>query len=349
MDLNDLQGMADGVDVAADDNNVVLTFPFRKKALSVVHGLKGATFNDELNAWFLPAPKTAEDNAAISKAIVDLRAISVEHLNARNEIDELVRVAGKKFVSDGAEIKISDFIDKSRNYVGPIIAVNSEFAAQFTGNGDIDGAGFFTVHQLDKLDLPVFKGDEIAVKYDAKFNGTVGDPRPVGVRLTESIDQEIDGVLVRKTDENFEIQFSFNPVLQKRIQRIDGAEFDQEKRVWLVSLGAEEYVARAVADMRREFRADQQDMERVERGVSAKLDSAKISSAFTKEGHETSGTILVVTDRFVAQHTGRNYVSVHRAEALSEKPEVGSMVKVRYEKGKGTVIPPREKSNSLSH
>ena len=116
--------------------------------------------------------------------------------------------------------------------------------------------------------------------------------------------------------------------------------------MWEVGADAKSFVARAVNDMRKEYVADQRDLREMEGAASERLDGAVLKNAFTKDGTRTSGEVMAVNDRYVLQHTGREYFSAHRAAAFQDKPSVGQSVSVLYDKGRAQVQQ-RDKTQSL--
>ena len=341
-------GNEDGVDVWQSEKGIMVNFPFSKTMAGIMRAVDGAEFDKVQGAWSIPADKAE----TLGETVASLRKESVERSNDYIAIKNLSEIAGAALMSDksqpGATAKISDFIDKERNYIGPIVAANGRFAAQFTGLGDQDGAAFITIHKMEAVNHHLFKGDDVSIKYDDHFRGSVGDGRNSMEKFVATLGQLDQGVTVKKYQDGFTVDFDFNPLLSSRIGRVDGAEFSKEMKAWHVPLDKEPYLARAVADMRREFSSEVTDREKITKAVDRKLAGANVRDAFTKDGQATTGAILAVNDRFVAQHTGREFVALHRTAVLSDIPDVNSKVKIAYEKGKGSVQPKPEQNKSLS-
>ncbi|MFJ3317211.1 hypothetical protein ACIPLR_17790 [Herbaspirillum huttiense] len=332
-----------------ENGEFLVQFPFNHAFLTRMREIEGAEFdkNPQINAWVVPYGKADELGEAVAflrdevglnqEAFLSVKASAVEK--------GLSLMKAKGFSGDP---KVHDFIEKGKDYTGEIVAANGRYAAQFNGLAKDNGTAFISIHQLSELRDAVFVGDDVRIKYDDKGRASVGDGRTNLEKLRSVPNgQESDGVTVTKDEDGFKIAFAFNPALSARIGKLEGAAFDREAKVWNVPAEMEEFVARAVNDMRREVVSEKGDRNKIEAAVARKLDSANVRDAFTKDGQETTGKILAINDRFVAQHTGREYVSLHRVGQLQDIPNVGDKVKIRYDKGRASVQPKPERSQGL--
>jgi hypothetical protein len=148
----------------------------------------------------------------------------------------------------------------------------------------------------------------------------------------------IDGVTVTDRGEKVGVAFDMNPVMMARIRRIDGAAFQQEDKVWEVPQGKREYALRAVQDMRHEFVTDGKDVEMMCGIAESKIDGAKVSKAFTKDGQEHFGKVIAVSDRYALQKAGGDKFTLHHLAALDTKPEIDQNLAIKYQRGVGTVV-----------
>jgi hypothetical protein len=55
-------------------------------------------------------------------------------------------------------------------------------------------------------------------------------------------------------------------------------------------------------------------------------------------GQDYKGEVIAVSDHFALQHTGREYFTAHRIKDLDRRPEVGELVKVKYQASRGQVL-----------
>lgn len=345
-----LDGEERGVSVKFDgkDKQYLVGFEYSPALVAEMRRIEGATFDKDAGAWRVPVARYD----ALAAGVEKMRVGVVEDAKARAQIEEYARSAAAQKMheqgNDGATPRISDFLPHGKPLSGEIISVNGRYAAQLTGFGREDGAAFVTLHRLSELSEQVFKGDKVSIAYNEKGQGQVQYRQTLEEKLDESLGKYVDGVKVIESEGRYKISFDYNPALNHRIQRVDGAEFDREERVWAVPGDKKAFVARAVNDMRKEVIADRADREQIEAVAREKIDGAKVKDAFTKDGTSHTGKIVAANDRYVLQHTGKEYGAVHRADALSERPEIGRNARITYEKGKG-LVGERTKSKDLGH
>ena len=336
-----LDGQAGGVEVAFDGTGAYeVKFPYNQALVREMRDVKGAEFNKDTGAWHVPLAEYDALAGAVGKMRKELERTVVD---AADIMDRAEQTARALMQANGVDVdvdpKISDYRNTDKATLGEIINVNARFAAQLTGYGREDGAAFVTIHRLADLDQQLFKGDDVAITYDAKGRGKVAERgKSLAEKLDESMGKYVDGVKVLEQDGKYKIAFDYNPAVQHRLQRVDGVEFNKGEKVWEVGADKKEFVARAVNDMRKEVVADRADREQIEKVANEKIDGAKVKDAFTKDGQSYTGQVLAKNERYVLQHTGKEYAAVHRAAALADDPAVGKSVKVTYQQGRGQVV-----------
>jgi hypothetical protein len=104
--------------------------------------------------------------------------------------------------------------------------------------------------------------------------------------------------------------------------------------VWEVGADKAEFVLRAVEDIRGMYVKDQKDIATLNSVANDKLDGAKVSQAFTKEGVSHTGKVAAVLGNFVMQNGGQGQFKLHHKDVLDMKdltPEQN--VKIQYGKG----------------
>lgn len=332
-----LEGDAQGVRVQFDGQQYLVGFDYNPVLVNEIRGVAGAAYSKDAGAWTVPGAQ----RDALAKIIPKMRDEVVQDgLDLQNINNVAHEAALQKMRETGREAgapKISDYHVLGKAVAGEIISVNGRYAAQLTGFGKEDGAAFVTVHRVSELSDQVFKGDKVTITYGEKGKGQVQYRQSQEEKLDESLGKYVDGVKVIKDNDRYKIAFDYNPVLTHRIQRIDGAQFNREERVWEVAGDKKEFIARAVNDMRKEVTADRTDRAQIEAVATEKIDGAKVKDAFTKDGTTYSGKVLAANERYVLQHSGKEYVTVHRAAALAEKPEIGRNARVTYKDGRGHI------------
>lgn len=335
-----LDGKEGGVEVAFDGVELFdVKFPYNQALLREMRDVKGAEFNKDTGTWQVPLEQYDALSGALGKMRKELERTVAD---AADILDRAERTARGLMQLNGADFdvdpKMSDYRNTDRATLGEIINVNARFAAQLTGYGKEDGAAFISIHRLSDLDQQLFKGDDVAITYDGKGRGKVAERgKSLTEKLDESMSKYVDGVKVLEQDGKYKIAFDYNPAVQHRLQRVDGVEFNKDEKVWEVGTDKKEFVARAINDMRKEVVADRADREQIEKVASEKIDGAKVKDAFTKDGQSYSGQVLAKNDRYVLQHTGKEYAAVHRASALTNDPAIGHSMRVTYQQGRGQV------------
>lgn len=344
---NPLDSDASGVRVAFDGVQYQVAFPFNSQLASRMRGIPGADFDREGEVWTVPVAQYD----ALAKAVPAMRQELDLENESRADIENIAYGTAlikmeEQGVDDTVLPRLTNYHASDKPTVGELIAVNGRFAAQLTGFGKNDGAAFVTIHRLSDLTEEVFKGEKVAIQYNDKGRGQVTYRQPLEEKLDESLGKYVDGVKVIESEGKYKVSFDYNPVLSSRLQRVDGVEFHEEQKVWEVGTDKKAFVARAVNDMRKEVVADRADRKEMEDLAADKIDGVKVKDAFTKDGQTHTGKVLGANARYVLQHTGKEYAALHRADALSERPEIGKNVRVAYEKGKGKVA---DRSQSRGH
>lgn len=319
-----------------------VSFPYNPALVREMHGIEGTKFDKEAEVWTVPLDQYDALATALDRMRKEMGRAEVDKADILERAEDTavrrMQDRGVKF-GPGVKPQIGDFKNFERGTTGEVINVNARYAAQLTGFGDENGAAFVTIHRLSDLDRNVFKGDTVAIQYDkATGKATVEERgKSASIKMDESMGQLVDGVRVVEVEGKYHVSFDYNPALQQRIKRVDGAEFSKEAHVWEIGSDKKEFVARAINDMRKEVVADRADREQIEAVANTKIDGAKVKDAYTKDGQSYSGTVLAKNARYVLQHTGKEYTTAHRMSELNDEPDVGQSVKVAYEKGRGAV------------
>lgn len=328
-------GTERGVDVESTEQGFAVRFEFDREMVDRLRRVDGVAFND--GAWHVPAAV----EAALGKAVKDMRFMHEAIAKDRTEIFELATASAvaAQVAQGHGEVppKVGDFHRPGTSSSGEIVNVNSRFAAQLTGFGKENGAAFVSVHRLANLDNPmIMKGDDVRISYDERGKGSViaRSPQAQSVAMGE----KVDGVKIEEKGDQLVVSFDFNPALETRLRRVAGVEFDKEANVFLVPDENRPFVLRAVADMRKEFVAQQAEKAALVEMAQAKVDNAVVRDAFTKDGQRHVGPMVGETERYMLQSVGQGQFKLHRRESLEgDTPVVGHMLDVAYQKGRGTV------------
>lgn len=338
-----------GVDIVAGSkpDTLEVRFAYKPELIAEIRKVEGIRWDKDASCWVVPGEKAGQ----LKPIAENMRAILAGHESAREAVSSLAIDAAKALqklngAADGVQPRLSSFHPNGEGQIGEIIAVTDQFVAQLTGFGKGDGAAFIVLHEVDALNKAVEKGDRVEITYSGKGKATVQRALTQAERTKEfeaAMGSTIDGVFVGEREGQYVIKFDYNPALFSRLVRVDGVTFEREAKVWTVGTDKKEFVARAVADMRNEVVADKNDRAALETVAGNKISSAKVKDAYTKDGTTHSGEVVAVTERYVLQHTGKEYFALHRKEAFKEVPEVGKNARVEYQKGKAA---PAEKSHS---
>lgn len=321
-----------------------VSFEYHPAAAQRVARIEGAEFDAEKRVWRVPAVQRAE----LDKAIADVQRVLAADRAGRIDIEKLVSRSARALLSGrdtpDAEIRISDFHDRSRAAKGEILNANAHWAAQLTGFGHDDGAAFITLHRMAEISQAVFKGDRVAVRYDDKGKGHVESMAP---DFTANLGKEVDGVKVVLADDKFEVSFDYDPAMSARINRIAGVAFNDDKRCYEVPKEHEEFLKRAVADMRGEHVRNEASLAEMRTEAKGKIDGAKVVAPYRER--DSVGPIVASNERHVLQHTGREYFTAHRTGELDRVPSVNEQVRIAYDKGRGTVHTGRTQNREAGH
>lgn len=324
-----------GVEVERTEQEFLVRFEFDREMVDRLRRVDGVAFKE--GAWHVPASV----EAALAKAVKDLRFMHEAIAKDRTEIASLATasaVAAQQAQGNGdVDPKVSDFHRPGTSFFGEIVNVNGRFAAQLTGFGKENGAAFVSVHRLADLDNPmIMKGDDVKISYDDRGKGTVvarsNHEQPV------AMGEKIDGVMIEEKGNQLAVSFEFNPPLEARLRRVAGVEFDKEATTFLVPSENRPFVLRAVADMRKEFSAQQTEKAALGEMAQGKVDNAVVRDAFAKDGQRFIGPMVGETERYMLQSVGQGQFKIHRREALEgDTPIVGHMLDVAYQKWRGSV------------
>ncbi|MES2879207.1 MAG: hypothetical protein V4713_12355 [Pseudomonadota bacterium] len=341
-------GDQDGIEVAEIvGRGYGLRFAFDRQIARMVRDIEGASYDRDLGVYLVPqGVEAAKLEKAISSIRTEARSVAADLATIKDLARNTGQVLQREINSQhDAEPQISDFREPGKFYGGQVVNANARFVAQFSGYGKIDGAAFIAVHRLADLNnSKLMKGDNIGIVYNEKFLGTVTDldKRKSDAQLEadykNELGKEVGGVTLTDRGDKIGVAFDINPVLMARIRRVDGAHFNQADKVWEIPQSNREYVLRTVQEMRIEFADDGKDLAMLKEVAESKMDGAKVSKAFTKDGQESFGKVVAVSDRYVLQKVSGDRFSLHHLATLNHLPEVGQNLSIKYSKGYGTVV-----------
>jgi hypothetical protein len=327
--------------------NYQVSFAYHPGLVALIARVTGAEYVSDKDHWEVPLSSKAE----LEQALPKMKKLEEMDRAARTEIVAIAEQSAKELMAEegvkGVAAKISDFHEKDKNISGEIINVNGHYAAQFTGFGKENGAAFVTLHRQASLSAPVFKGDDVVIKYDAKGRGQVSPGIP---SLSDSLGKEVYGVKVVEKDGVYQISFDYNTAMARRLQRVAEIKFDEAAKHYEVPAAMHQYVARAVADMRRIY-MHESEAEKEMRGLAeAKMDGAKVVKPLLKgNDHGHSGKVVGENETFVLQHTGKEFFVLHRRSDLDKVPEIGTSMRVHYQEGRGKVSLSQSRTMAHSH
>lgn len=346
-----LLGDSDGVNVVQTKDAFQVAFTPDRQLAKSMRDVPGAVLDREAGIYTVPFSSDKELANAVAEMRAEYLAIAAD-LQSIHELAKTSAIAAQKEneTAFGVTPMISTYRKVDDQYRGEILNANGRFAAQFTHFGSKDGAAFVTIHRIADLDKAPMKGDMVGIKYDDKFRGSVTDISKTksAAQLAEEFEKnkgvEVDGVTVTERGDKIGVAFDMNPVLMARIKRIAGAEFHPQDKVWEVPVGAKDFALRAAEDMRQEVVASTKEVDMLRGVAEQKVDGARVSPAFTKDGQEHFGEVIAVSDRFVLQKGGMaNFKLHHRASLDNKSPERGSNISVKYSKGIGAVVDTEKK------
>ncbi len=354
--MTKLLGDIDGVEVdTVVENGVVVGFEMHFEydvALVDLAHRTGAEFKELTGNWVIPLA----NEESFAKVLPKIRFEAKEIETSRSEIMALAaKSAVDRQVANGADQdvipRISDYREAGRAYTGEIINANGYFAAQLTDFGTKAGhakdgtpykagAAFVTIHRQASLDRNVNKGEDVGIKYTTLNKAVTFDTKAKKVEDYESsLGTKVNGVTVTETENSILIKFGYNPAMRARLDRIANVVFDQENDAFSLPLTAKDNLVRAVADMRSEYLASENDFEAISSTAQKLYDNPKIGYAFVKNGYEHSGVVKDVNDRFVLQEGRSGDFKVHHLAGLDSKDiKIGQNLDIKYNRGIGAVV-----------
>lgn len=361
-----IEGLEHGVAINREaSGGYQVQLPYNRKLNNLVV-VAGGRFDPVADSWTVPSANAA----AFEKLAPELRKVAAEITKDEGKakdaaVKEAKKLAKKEGVTVGGEAQFRDYIEREKPIFGHVVARNENFAVQLTGFGSQDGAPFLRVHNLTNFDddakSHLEKGAYVQVTYDQKMQARVEDAeRTTAVeRLARSLGEKVDGVKVERLDsDRVSVQFGFNEPLQFRLRKgAPDAQFDKERAAYVIAAPEKdaarlEALANTVSGMRREFVAQEREKEYIRDDLAGWMDKAPdVRSANTRDGTKTTGSVVAITDRFVAQTAGRDSVVLHHKGALTREgvdqadPKVdrNERVDITYAKGRGKVEPARER------
>ena len=332
----------------------VFTAPYHGEINALIKSIDGK-YDGIRGVWVVPAERKGDVKEVFGRIV---------------ELDEQIKQARRDVVSiadteartrstseNPGMSQISDFFEREKPVLGEVISKNDYFAVQLTGYGSKDGAAFLQVHSLDRVvegATEMVVGKFVSVSYDQKNQSRVEPAERTTAleRLNASLAHEVDGVRVERKGENLHVKFAYNEPLNYRLRKaVPDSKFDREAIAHIVPAEKVEDLARAVSGMRKEYAGQQREVEHITASLAWMEKKPKVTIASTHDGLSTSGTIVEITDRFVAQASSPGQVTLHhkgslKREGVEEKdPTVmkGDKVKITYDKGRGTVEPAKER------
>lgn len=340
-------GEKDGVSIEKTADGFLVSFPFDRQLAKIIRGLPDANYEKELKAFSIPMSSTPELGKVATALRAESRAIHDDMLS----IKALAMESGFKAqrqnggVLSGVSPKVSEYHEPAKLYSGEVLNANGRYIALFSGFGKDNGAAFLSIHRVADLDRQkIMKGEHVGIVYNEKFLGVVTDlakyktDAQLEAECQATIGKTVDGVTVTDRGDHIGVSFEMNPALVGRIRRLEGAVFNVEEKIWEIPMDKREYALRAVHDMRNEFVLDEQDAEMMRGLAESKIDGAKVSKAFTKNGQEHYGKVVAVSDRYALQKAGGDKFTLHHLAALDQFPKVDQNLSIKYQKGLGTVV-----------
>lgn len=333
----------DGVSVFQDaDGGYLVTFEFDRQLAKEMRNVPNAVFDPLERCYLVPA----EQGDVLQRIVKSMRRESVEiQLDLVRIKDLAIKNAQATQSDQRVKPMVSCYIEPGRFYGGEVINASSRFVAQSNGFGKENGAAFVSIHRIADLSRGrIFKGERIGITYDSKFHGNVVDlPKDksdaqLEAEFQSSLGKEVDGVTLTDRGGSIGVAFALNPALLARVRRVEGAMFNREDKVWELPKEQQVFALRTAHSMRNDFVLDGKEIDMLRSVAADKLDGAKVSKAFNKEGFEHFGQVLAVGDRYALQKSGQDRFVLHSLVSLSAVPEVGQNISVTYSRGLGQVV-----------
>ncbi|MCD5327949.1 hypothetical protein ACFFU8_09050 [Chromobacterium piscinae] len=346
-----------GVSVGPDRETplYIVNLPYNPDIVKAMRAVPAARFGQEAKAWFVPY----ESRAALETALQMADQVLGQVASAKAAIDEEVKTLAKEGQLQGitqeTALRVTGFHRPEWIYVGPIVAANAHYVAQLAEH-DKDAATV-VIHRAADLPEPVFKGDKVAVSYDSNGKAQLLTPEQAQTkfaslaneRFQATLGKQVDGITVSEAAEGMVVKMDYSLKAATILYRLnkygdDAVKFQREQGAYLVSRealdkdGALDDFKRTLHAARRELREEKSARNEIEQIAEQKLTGAKVQYPQGKDGEFQSGKIVAVTDRFVLQAAGRDFMRAHDASKLADVPEVGQTVTIRYAKGKATVV-----------
>lgn len=351
------------VDQDRENSAYVVKLPFHPDVVKSMRAIPGARFLEPNKAWSIPL----EARGALLPALEAAGQTLQDDAAARQAL--LASVTAIKFPSD-TEVKVTDFHRKNWIYSGEIVAANLFYAAQRTHQSE--GEAIIVVHQQSSLDRQVFVGDHMGIKYNDKGRGAVFTREQMQAefasisydRLHSTLDTKVDGVTVSQLEDGGMLvsidHHSSRPAMplhrmDKFLEGDEKVKFEQNLAGFVIPAAAlstpvaQEVLAGAVADARREIREDVAARRELLTVAQEKLAGAKVSFPIPKPTEWQEGTILFVNDRYALQASGRDFMKAHDLRNLGQVPAEGQMVRISYQAKGKALVEPSQLGLSQSH
>lgn len=339
--LDPLDGSASGISVRFDGRGSYLV-KFARNPLLVAElaGVRGAVLLSGQDTQHWRVPVTSYE--ALAHAVTRMRAEYLYDVVSRADIEQLA----SHHRQPAALVDLQESDSVPTVYSGRIVCMNDRYAAQFAEGRNGSGAVHF--HHLSDLDDALSMGDHVDIRY-ARGRGHVRQALNLEERFDMSLGSSIDGVKVIQEGGQFTVSFDPNPVLDERIQRVDGVVFDSAKQAHVAPSDSKRLLAQAVKDMRTEYVADRRDRDQLLSVANERVSGPTVSDAASSDGKTYVGQVLAVNARYVLHHNGKDHVVLHRTKNLDRSPDIGRGVKITYREGRGHVAEGRGREQYTSH
>lgn len=351
-----------------EDSQYLVSLPYNPNIVKAMRDVPGARFDQAQKGWAVPI----DSRTALQGALVAVDQVLGEMVTAKASVTDEVHGLAKEGqlpgVSPDAAIRVTGFHRSDWIYTGAIVAANAHFIAQLAEHEKENAT--IVLHRAADLPEQVFKGDKVALAYDSNGKVQVMTPEQAQAkfanladeRFKASLGKPVDGVNVSEAPEGMVVKMDYNPKAAAILYRMkkygdDAVSFNKDLGGYLVSNdvlnqdGALDDFKRAIHSARREIREDKQARSEIEKLAQEKMTGAKVQFPQGKDGEFQSGKVIAVSDRYVLQAAGREFMKAHEVSKLAEVPAVGQTVTIRYGQGKATVqdrSQSQEKSASLS-
>lgn len=347
-----------GIDVLTIDDGFLVTFPFDAELVRMMQKVKGANWNEGEQAWHIPQNSSEQLDKTVKSMEFELKALTKDH----QEILKLAHVSAmalmqeRKADKDALPHMRDDWVESKGSQSGVILNVNGRFAAQASGHDAETGMQYVKIHRTAVLNSPVYKGDNVRITYNSNKRADVQDLSKVKNRdqrakeFDATLYQVIDGVVVGEKDGKYQINFAYNEAMKERVQRIDGANYNDSEKAWEVSVDKKDFVVKAVADIRAEYVVDMAERQKLVDFAGTKVDGPKVWNSNTQDRRHY-GKIIETSERYVLQEKGKGEFQLHLKDRIKQELEKDKTYEISFSKGRANakeIVKDKDKSASLA-